>query len=308
MTNYLVDTSGGLSQVDAETDGNGNLTAYYVRVGDELLAVMRPGATAGTWSTRFVHSDGLGSVRVLTDETGATIDQRAYEAFGTKNVEAGSDALPYGFAGEPFEPTSKLAYHRARWMDARVGRFASVDPWPRIVRDPRTLHRYLYVKGNPVNLFDPRGLESIEDESVTVAIIDVLSTESGPAFHVGEVVGEPLLANAEGLAEQALEEVALEGVAPAAEVTTLTSAQAGEIIGWGTGQSAAAVAQTEAATAALDEAAVEQMAAQGVTREWVSSQLVRYAEAVDVTAKVAANAQLLPRIQLMLRLLELWPK
>jgi hypothetical protein len=68
-TNYLVDTSGGLSQAVAETDGNGNLAAYYLRVGDELLAVMRPGATAGTWSTRFVHSDGLGSVRALTDET-----------------------------------------------------------------------------------------------------------------------------------------------------------------------------------------------------------------------------------------------
>jgi hypothetical protein len=60
------------SQVVADTDGSGNLTALYVRVGDELLAVMRPGSGAGTWTTRFVHSDGLGSVRVLTDETGPT--------------------------------------------------------------------------------------------------------------------------------------------------------------------------------------------------------------------------------------------
>jgi RHS repeat-associated protein len=135
VTNYLVDASGGLSQVVAETDGSGNVTAYYVRVGDELLEEVRPGAVAGTWSTRFVHSDGLGSVRALTDETGNVVDTRAYEAFGTKNVEAGSDPLAYGFAGEPFESNSKLAYHRARWMDARVGRFGSPDPTRGVLGD-----------------------------------------------------------------------------------------------------------------------------------------------------------------------------
>ena len=40
-THFLVDTSGGLSHVVAETDGTGTLQAYYVR-GDDLLAVMRP--------------------------------------------------------------------------------------------------------------------------------------------------------------------------------------------------------------------------------------------------------------------------
>jgi RHS repeat-associated protein len=160
MTNYLVDTSGGLSQVVAETDGNGNLTAYYVRVGDELLAVMRPGATAGTWSTRFVHNDGLGSVRALTDESGTTIDSRAYEAFGTKNVEAGNDPLAYGFTGEPFEPTSKLAYHRARWMDARVGRFEGMDSFEGVPDFPPSLHRYAYANSNPANEIDPSGLIS----------------------------------------------------------------------------------------------------------------------------------------------------
>jgi RHS repeat-associated protein len=121
---------------------------------------MPPGAAAGTWSTRFVHSDGLGSVRVLTDETGATVDKRGYEAFGTKNVEAGSDSLAYGFAGEPFEPTSKLAYHRASWMDARVGRFEGMDSFEGVPDFPPSLHRYVYANGNPANEIDPSGLIS----------------------------------------------------------------------------------------------------------------------------------------------------
>jgi len=61
-------------------------------------------------------------------------------------------------------------------------------------------------------------------------------------------------------------------------------------------------------TASLTEASIEDLAAQGVSREWVADQLIQYAEAVDNPVKLAANAQLLPRIQLMLRLLELWPK
>jgi RHS repeat-associated protein len=164
ITNMLVDTvgcascGGGLSQVVAETDGSGSLTALYVRAGDELLAVMRP-AAGGTWTTRFVHHDGLGSVRALTDETGTTIDTRAYEAFGTKTTEAGNDPLTYGFAGEPFEGTSKLAYHRARWMDARVGRFEGMDPDDGRLLHPLSLHRYIYAAADPLDNVDPTGRE-----------------------------------------------------------------------------------------------------------------------------------------------------
>jgi RHS repeat-associated protein len=165
ITNMLVDTvgcascGGGLSQVVAETDGTASLTALYVRAGDELLAVMRP-AGGGAWTTRFVHQDWLGSVRALTDETGTTTDTRGYEAFGTKNVEAGNDTLTYGFAGEPFQAESSLAYHRARWMDARVGRFEGMDPLQGVPERPSTLHAYSYGDGDPIDTVDPTGLDA----------------------------------------------------------------------------------------------------------------------------------------------------
>ncbi len=159
-TNMLVDTVAGLSQVVAETDGSGSLTALYIRNGDELLEVMRP-VGGGTWTTRFVERDGLGSVRVLTDENGTTTDSRGYEAFGTKNTEAGSDPLTYGFAGESFQADSRLAYHRARWMDARVGRFAGMDRFPGDPQHPGTLHRYMYAGNDPPDRVDPSGNDDI---------------------------------------------------------------------------------------------------------------------------------------------------
>jgi RHS repeat-associated protein len=196
-TNLLVDAMGtsGLSQAVAETDGNGNLTALYVRNRDQLLAVVRPGSTPGTWVTRFIHGDGLGSVRALTDETGATTDSRAYQAFGTKNVEAGSDPLAYGFAGEPFEGTSSLAYHRARWMDARVGRFLGMDPAQPNDGQPISLHRYIYGSDEPTGVVDPTGNDGIDADFSLRSIVNYLT--ASPNVVTGNV---PNAANSYGAA------------------------------------------------------------------------------------------------------------
>jgi len=153
VTNYLVDTSEELSHVVAESDNTSTLKAYYVRGEDELLAVMRSG------STRFIHADGLGSVRALTDETGNITDTYTYSAFGELLSHAGSDPQPYAFAGEPREINSGLSYHRARWMDPRVGRFVSLDSFPGLREKPISLHKYLYGHADPVNTIDPTGLK-----------------------------------------------------------------------------------------------------------------------------------------------------
>jgi RHS repeat-associated protein len=135
-----------------------------------------------------VHHDGLGSVRALTDETGTTIVTRGYEAFGTKNVEAGSDPLTYGFAGEPFQPDSMLAYHRARWMDARVGRFAGMDPLldkEDATQCTKCLHSYAYGSNNPANRTDPSGLDDIGD----VGLSDFGSLDATPTISILSVIG-----------------------------------------------------------------------------------------------------------------------
>jgi RHS repeat-associated protein len=156
-TSFLVDTSGPLSQVVEETDSAGALKAHYVR-GDDLLAVMRS-TGPDTWTTRFYHADGLGSVRRLTDETGNVTDGYSYSAFGELLAHTGNDPQPYAFAGEPYDPKLGLQYHRARWMDPRVGRFTGMDPLGPSRHDSRTLHRYAYVSGDPVNSIDPTGKE-----------------------------------------------------------------------------------------------------------------------------------------------------
>ena len=119
---------------------------------------------------------GLGSVRVLTDETGVVADTRAYEAFGVQNSHVGSDSLAYGFAGEAFESVSKLAYHRARWMDPTGGRFLGMDPARGRILVPISLKKYLYASANPANHADPSGREDLGSISAGIVGIGILAT------------------------------------------------------------------------------------------------------------------------------------
>ncbi|HEX6864271.1 MAG TPA: RHS repeat-associated core domain-containing protein, partial [Thermoanaerobaculia bacterium] len=167
ITEYLVDTSAALSQVVAETDGAGNLQSLYVR-GDDLLAVLRSSGD------RFYHADGLGTVRLLTDEVGEAADRYAFSAFGETVTHEGDDPNAYQFAGEPVDPDSGLYYLRARWMDPEAGRFGSMDPWSGTARKPISLHRYLYADLTPPNATDPSGKVTLVEAAVLLTIVAVI--------------------------------------------------------------------------------------------------------------------------------------
>jgi RHS repeat-associated protein len=178
VVDYLVDTSGRLAHVVAETDGGGNLRAYYLRGAGDLLATLRPDGGGG-WSTRFYHADGVGSIRALTDEAGAVTDTYVYTAFGELIEHNGADPQPYAFAGEPYDPNVAFQYHRARWLDPRLGRFVSMDPFPQQLADPAGLHAYLYARNAPLDLVDPTGLFgefSLGGMLAVSAIIGILSS------------------------------------------------------------------------------------------------------------------------------------
>jgi RHS repeat-associated protein len=190
VTEFLVDPSDELSQVVADTDGLGNVTAYYVR-GDDLLAVLRP------TGVRFFHADGLGSIRLLTDELGAITDTYTFSAFGELLEHAGSDPNAYLFAGEQLDPNSGFYYLRARWMDTGAGRFISVDPLNGRPFEPLTLHKYLYANADPANRIDPTGLESLINQVNTMAFETQLASRAifaqlRATFARGAATGGPI--------------------------------------------------------------------------------------------------------------------
>ncbi|TWU08633.1 tRNA(Glu)-specific nuclease WapA precursor [Symmachiella macrocystis] len=62
------------------------------------------------------------------------------------------------YSGEAFDSRVGLQYLRARWYDPNSGRFNRLDPFSGNLRDPQSLHKYLYTHGDPVNGIDPTGM------------------------------------------------------------------------------------------------------------------------------------------------------
>jgi RHS repeat-associated protein len=157
VTNYLVDTTGALSHVVAETDAAGVVGAYYVRKGNDLLAVRRAPLLA------CFLKDGLGSVRTLADASGTVTGTKTYSAFGETLLTTGSDPQPYGFAEEAFDAVTDLSYNRARWLDPKTGTFLTYDHG--------ILTGYTYANSDPVNLTDPSGYMTIAETAIVAGLI-----------------------------------------------------------------------------------------------------------------------------------------
>jgi RHS repeat-associated protein len=102
------------------------------------------------------HTDRLGSVRAITDSTGAVAASYRTDEWGNPTSTTGLSPQPFHFTGEPEDATG-LTYVRARYYDPSLGRFTSRDTWHGIVQIPRSLNDYAYLTDNPLGGADPDG-------------------------------------------------------------------------------------------------------------------------------------------------------
>jgi RHS repeat-associated protein len=156
-TNWLISFSGGLSVAEREW-GQSTAAVEYVRgpdwgggVGGMLYSV-RGG------EVRYSHANHRGDVTLRTDEAGEATWRGAYEAFGTRSGEQGSDADRFRANTKEEDPTG-LLLEGYRYRDLETGQFLSRDP-AGLVDGPNL---YTYVLQNPWTKFDPLGLKRIKD-------------------------------------------------------------------------------------------------------------------------------------------------
>jgi RHS repeat-associated protein len=154
-TQYLVDDQNptGYSQVVEEVV-NGAVTRQYTyglqRIGENQVV-------NSTWTPSFYGYDGGGNVRQLTSSAGVITDNYSYDAFGNLTDKTGTTPNNYLYRGEQYDSDLGLYYLRARYYNPATGRFLSRDPEDGIPTDPKTLHKYTYAGGDPVNFADPSG-------------------------------------------------------------------------------------------------------------------------------------------------------
>ena len=101
---------------------------------------------------RYLHTDNLGSVRLVTTPTAAVAATTDYSPYGTATTTG--TASRFGYAQSWTDPTTKLDYLRAREYDPATGQFLQTDPAQETTRQP-----YAYARNNPLGATDPTGLE-----------------------------------------------------------------------------------------------------------------------------------------------------
>ena len=172
-TKFLVDDDNptGYAQVVEELTGTSTAALAVTRsyTYGYMLISQNP-LISGAWSPSFYGTDGHGSVRFLTSTAGTVTDAYDYDAFGILIHQSGSTQNVYLYSGEQFDPDLGLYYQRARYLNAFAGRFWTIDSYRGSLRQPPSLHRYLYVGGDPVNYRDPTGKEGLIDSLQTIAI------------------------------------------------------------------------------------------------------------------------------------------
>ena len=155
-TYYLVETlnPSGYAQVIEERSAlTGDPTATYVYG----LALISRSTINPQLSTVFYGTDGLGSVRYLTDANGTVTDTYTYDAFGIQISSTGTNLNNYRYTGQQWDPDLGMYYLRARYYRPELGRFWTMDTNEGDGDDPLSLHKYLYCQANPVNGTDPSG-------------------------------------------------------------------------------------------------------------------------------------------------------
>lgn len=172
---YLWDVTLPYGQIVEITDGSSNLKTR------EVWGVSRLAEVDGFGSVRWLLTDGLGNVRLSTDEAGAVVARQDFDAWGNMTASSG-ESIRFGYRGEWSDPTNGMIYLRARWMDATTGRFVSEDPYAGEVENSMSLHRFLYANSSPVSFNDPTGEMSIGDAMAAIAIVGILPSISVPKW------------------------------------------------------------------------------------------------------------------------------
>jgi RHS repeat-associated protein len=137
----------GDAQPAEERNASNTVTRrFYAGFGEQI------GATNYYYTT-----DHLGSVRELTDGTGAVRARYAYDPYGRRNRVSGDLEASFGYTGYYQHAASALSLALYRAYDSRLGRFVSRDP----INERGGVNLYRYVANKPIDNSDPLGLWNI---------------------------------------------------------------------------------------------------------------------------------------------------
>ncbi len=107
----------------------------------------------------YILDDHLGSSTVITNASGAVIENTSYTPFGS--IISGGTQSRYDYTGQEFDSVIGDYDYHARRYKSDWGKFLQPDTLLPNVYDPQQLNRYAYVRNNPWKNIDPSGHEGL---------------------------------------------------------------------------------------------------------------------------------------------------
>lgn len=130
---------------------------HYLYAGNQAVGVYTSRST-GINDTKYFHTDHLGSIAVVTNESGAVIARYSYDPYGNRTTVAGdAHATHHGFTGHETMDEVGLVNMNGRVYDPLLARFMSADPHIQAPGNGQSFNRYSYVFNNPLSATDPSG-------------------------------------------------------------------------------------------------------------------------------------------------------
>ena len=151
----LRDPQGRVLRRMDRTAGSWSWSQDYIYGASRLIA----SAVPGTAKVLHYHADHLGTPRLITGNGGAQVGRHDYYPFGLEMPGSTNDGERLQFTGHERDAAT-LDYMHARYYDASMGRFLSVDPVldvKQAMTNPQGWNRYAYVFNNPLRFTDPTG-------------------------------------------------------------------------------------------------------------------------------------------------------
>jgi RHS repeat-associated protein len=117
-------------------------------------------ATYSGATTNFLHSDWLGTKRMMSSISGASSETCTGFPFADGVSCTGTNWTFNGFADDIHDTESNLEHTMFRQLSGTQGRWTSPDPYlgSMNLANPQSLNRFSYVMNNPLNAVDPSGL------------------------------------------------------------------------------------------------------------------------------------------------------
>lgn len=147
---------------DYERVTEGGVTRHFYYLDNGCVYVLEDGQSTGTYYYAF--TDHLGSVTRIFDESGASVFEAEYDAWGRQAVSRNTIGFHRGYTGHEMLPEFGLINMNGRLYDPMLGRFLSPDNYVQMPDFSQSFNRYSYCINNPLKFNDPSGeLFGIDD-------------------------------------------------------------------------------------------------------------------------------------------------